>query len=58
MQSFEIPGMPGANVDGKIGIFSVNQWELKKVKEKMTVKESHEILVAQESDKMIERIRL
>lgn len=54
MPSFEIPGMPGANV-GMINISEMLGKNLKKGKKKtMTVKESHEILIAEESDKMIE----
>jgi len=52
--SFEIPGMPGANV-GMINISEMLGKNVKKgKKKKMFVKESHEILVAEESDKMIE----
>ena len=52
--SFEIPGMPGANV-GMINISEMLGKNIKKgKKKKMFVKESHEILVAEESDKMIE----
>jgi ATP-dependent HslUV protease ATP-binding subunit HslU len=56
MQSFEIPGMPGANV-GMVNIGDIlgkSAGGKKKKKKKMNVKESHDILVAQESDKMIE----
>ena len=54
MPSFEIPGMPGANV-GMINISEMLGKNIKKgKKKKMTVKESHEILIAEESDKMIE----
>jgi len=57
--SFEIPGMPGANVGminlgemlGKSGIN-------KSKKKKMSVKESHEILLAEESDKLIEQDKI
>jgi len=53
--SFEIPGMPGANV-GMINISEMLGKNLKKAKKKkMSVKESHEILIAEESDKMIEQ---
>jgi len=54
--SFEIPGMPGANV-GMINIGEMlgKTVENKPKKKKMTVKESHEILIAEESDKMIEQ---
>jgi len=52
--SFEIPGMPGANV-GMINFSEMLGKAGKKAKKKkMTVKESHEILIAEESDKMIE----
>ena len=57
--SFEIPGMPGANIGmvnlGEMLGKSMNQ---KGKKKKMSVKESHEILVAQESDKMIEQDKI
>jgi len=56
MQSFEIPGMPGGNV-GMVNLGDIlgkSMGNKKGKKKKMTVKESHEILVAQESDKMIE----
>jgi len=55
MPNFEIPGMPGANV-GMINISEMLGKNIKKVKKKkMKVKESHEILIAEESDKMIEQ---
>jgi len=59
MPSFEIPGMPGAN----IGMVNLGEMLGKSVnsrgkKKKMTVKESHEILIAQESDKMIEEDKI
>ena len=60
MQSFEIPGMPGANV-GMVNIGDIlgkSMGAKKGKKKKMTVKESHEILVAQESDKMIEEDKI
>ncbi len=57
--SFEIPGMPGANIGmvnlGEMLGKSMNQ---KGKKKKMSVKESHEILIAQESDKMIEQDKI
>jgi len=54
MPSFEIPGMPGANV-GMINISEMLGKNIKKgKKKKMAVKESHDILIAEESDKMIE----
>jgi len=55
MPSFEIPGMPGANV-GMVNLSEMLGKSVKKgKKKKMTVKESHEILVAEESEKMIEQ---
>ena len=55
MPSFEIPGMPGANV-GMINISEMlGKVGKKGKKKKMKVKESHEILIAEESDKMIEQ---
>ena len=58
MPSFEIPGMPGANV-GMINISEMLGKNMKKGKrKKMTVKESHEILIAEESDKMIEQEKI
>ncbi len=56
MPSFEIPGMPGANV-GMINISDVLGKSMgnKPKKKKMTVKESHEILINEESDKLIEQ---
>ena len=55
MPSFEIPGMPGANV-GMINISEMLGKNIKKgKKKKMTVKVAHEILIAEESDKMIEQ---
>mgnify|MGYP001321981784 FL=1 len=60
IQSFEIPGMPGGNV-GMVNlgdIFGKSMGNKKGKKKKMTVKESHEILVAQESDKMIEEDKI
>jgi ATP-dependent HslUV protease ATP-binding subunit HslU len=60
MQSFEIPGMPGGNV-GMVNIGDIlgkSMGGKKGKKKKMTVKESHEILVAQESDKMIEEDKI
>jgi len=54
MPSFEIPGMPGANV-GMVNITEMFGKNIKKgKKKKMTVKESHDILITEESDKMIE----
>ena len=60
MPSFEIPGMPGANV-GMVNIGEIlgkSMGNKKGKKKKMTVKESHEILVSQESDKMIEEDKI
>ena len=55
MPSFEIPGMPGANV-GMVNITEMFGKNMKKgKKKKMSVKESHEILISEESDKMIEQ---
>jgi len=55
MPSFEIPGMPGANV-GMINLSEMLGKNINKgKKKKMTVKESHDILIAEESDKMIEQ---
>ena len=60
MQSFEIPGMPGGNV-GMVNLGDIlgkSMGGKKDKKKKMTVKESHNILVAQESDKMIEEDKI
>jgi ATP-dependent HslUV protease ATP-binding subunit HslU len=60
LQSFEIPGMPGGNV-GMVNLGDIlgkSMGGKKGKKKKMTVKESHEILVAQESDKMIEEDKI
>ena len=59
MQGFEIPGMPGAN----IGMINVSEMLGKSMgqkpkKKKMTVKDSHDILIAQESDKLIEQDKI
>ncbi len=59
MQGFEIPGMPGAN----IGMINVSEMLGKSMgqkpkKKKMTVKESHDILINQESDKLIEHDKI
>jgi ATP-dependent HslUV protease ATP-binding subunit HslU len=53
--SFEIPGMPGANI-GMINIGEMLGKSMgnKQKKKKMSVKESHEILINEESDKLIE----
>ena len=57
--SFEIPGMPGANV-GMINIGEMLGKNMgnKPKKKKMTVKESHEILINEESDKLIEQDKI
>ncbi len=57
--SFEIPGMPGANV-GMINIGEMlgKSMGVKEKKKKMTVKESHEILINDESDKLIEQDKI
>ena len=59
MPSFEIPGMPGANV-GMINISEVLGKSMgnKPKKKKMSVKESHEILINEESDKLIEQDKI
>ena len=59
MPSFEIPGMPGANI-GMINISDALGKSLgkKPKKKKMTVKESHEILINEESDKLIEEDKI
>ena len=59
-QNFEIPGMPGGNV-GMVNLGDIlgkSMGNKKGKKKKMTVKESHDILVAQESDKMIEEDKI
>ena len=60
IQSFEIPGMPGGNV-GMVNLGDIlgkSMGGKKGKKKKMSVKESHGILVAQESDKMIEEDKI
>ena len=58
MPSFEIPGMPGANI-GMINLSEMLGKNIKKgKKKKMTVKESHDILIAEESDKLIEQDKI
>ena len=60
MQNFEIPGMPGGNI-GMVNLGDIlgkSMGSKKGKKKKMTVKESHEILIAQESDKMIEEDKI
>ena len=57
--SFEIPGMPGANI-GMINIGEMIGKSMgnKEKKKKMSVKESHEILLNEESDKLIEQDKI
>ena len=57
--SFEIPGMPGANI-GMINIGEIlgKSAGNKQKKKKMTVKESHEILINDEADKLIEEDKI
>jgi len=59
MPSFEIPGMPGANI-GMINIGEMlgKSMGSKAKKKKMTIKESHEILINEESDKLIEQDKI
>ncbi len=59
MPSFEIPGMPGANI-GMINISDMLGKSMgnKAKKKKMTVKESHEILLNEEADKLIEQDKI
>jgi len=59
MPSFEIPGMPGANI-GMINISDVlgKSMGSKPKKKKMSVKESYEILMNEESDKLIEQDKI
>ncbi len=59
MPSFEIPGMPGANI-GMINIGDMlgKSMGKKSKKKKMTVKESHEILLNEEADKLIEEDKI
>jgi len=57
--SFEIPGMPGAN----IGMINIGEMIGKSVgnkqkKKKLSVKESHEILINDEADKLIEEDKI
>jgi len=57
--SFEIPGMPGAN----IGMINIGEMIGKSVgnkqkKRKMSVKESHDILINDEADKLIEEDKI
>jgi len=57
--SFDVPGMPGANI-GMINISEMIGKSIgnKEKKKKMTVKESHEILINNESDKLIEEDKI
>ena len=59
MPQFEIPGMPGANV-GMINISEMLGKSMggKSKKKKMSVKESHEILINEESEKLIEQDKI
>ena len=60
LQSFEIPGMPSGNI-GMVNLGDIlgkSMGSKKGKKKKMNVKESHDILVAQESDKMIEEDKI
>ena len=60
LQSFEVPGMPGGNI-GMVNLGDIlgkSMGVKKGKKKKMSVKESHEILIAQESDKMIEEDKI
>ncbi len=59
MPSFEIPGMPGANI-GMINIGDMLGKSMggKTKKKKMTVKESHDILLNEEADKLIEQDKI
>ena len=59
MPQFEIPGMPGANV-GMINISEMLGKSMggKSKKKKMLVKETHEILINEESDKLIEQDKI
>ena len=59
MPSFEIPGMPGANI-GMINISDMlgKSMGSKSKRKKMSVKESYEILINEESDKLIEQDKI
>ena len=59
MPSFEIPGMPGANI-GMINISDMLGKSMgnKSKRKKMSVKESYEILMNEESDKLIEQDKI
>ena len=60
LQSFEIPGMPGGNVGmvNLVDILGKSMGGKKGKKKKMSVKESHEILINEESDKLIEQDKI
>jgi len=59
MPQFEVPGMPGANI-GMINISEMlgKSMGTKAKKKKMSVKESHDILINEESDKLIEQDKI
>ena len=59
MPNFEIPGMPGANI-GMINISEMLGKSMgnKPKKKKMTIGESYNVLVSEESDKMIEQDKI
>ena len=59
MPSFEIPGLPGANI-GMINISDMlgKSMGSKPKRKKMSVKESYEILMNEESDKLIEQDKI
>ena len=59
MPSFEIPGMPGSNI-GMINISDMlgKSMGAKPKRKKMSVKESYEILMNEESDKLIEQDKI
>jgi ATP-dependent HslUV protease ATP-binding subunit HslU len=59
MQGFEIPGMSGANI-GMINVSDMlgKSMGQKAKKKKIKVKESHDILITQESDKLIEQDKI
>jgi ATP-dependent HslUV protease ATP-binding subunit HslU len=59
VQGFEIPGMSGSNI-GMINVSEIlgKSMGQKPKKKKMNVKDSHDILIAQESDKLIEQDKI
>ena len=59
MPNFEIPGMPGANI-GMINISEMLGKSMgnKPKKKKMTIGESYNVLISEESDKMIEQDKI